>query len=60
MPEEVYEEDEMVGYDLDKQDQSGSSSGCVICIEGYAYGDGQSGDDYAEQVLSILILIFRT
>jgi snRNA-activating protein complex subunit 3 len=25
-------------------------SGCVVCIEGVAYGDGQSDEDYSEYV----------
>jgi snRNA-activating protein complex subunit 3 len=47
LPEELAEDDVLVGYDAGKR-QTGR--GCVICIENVAYGDGQSGQDYAECV----------
>jgi snRNA-activating protein complex subunit 3 len=31
--------------------------GCVICIEGVAYGDGESEFDYAECVIPIPIVV---
>ena len=48
MPEEILDEDgQLIGY---RDDGKYVSSGCVICIEGVAYGDGQSEEDYSESV----------
>lgn len=44
-----------MGYDLTDQNPTRSSSGSVICIEGLAYGDGQSEEDYAEYVPFIFL-----
>lgn len=49
MPEEILDEDgQLIGYNDDVGKYV--SSGCVICIEGVAYGDGQSEEDYSESV----------
>jgi snRNA-activating protein complex subunit 3 len=45
LPEEVKDDERLVGYEIS---QPASSRGCVMCIEGIAYGDGQSEMDYAE------------
>ncbi|PFH53813.1 hypothetical protein AMATHDRAFT_45270 [Amanita thiersii Skay4041] len=45
MPQEIVREGKVVGYEC-----TGVASGCVICIEGHAYGDGKSSFDYAEQI----------
>ena len=50
LPEEIIADERVVGYD---NDQPTSSRGCVICIEGMAYGDGQSEVDYAESVSTL-------
>ncbi|KAF7967527.1 hypothetical protein HWV62_33978 [Athelia sp. TMB] len=46
IPDELLADGDFVGYDTSKKAQG--SSGCVICIEGSAYGDGMSESDYAE------------
>jgi snRNA-activating protein complex subunit 3 len=46
IPNEMVVDGEVVGFEPRPADQG--SSGCVICIEGMAYGDGMSEDDYAE------------
>jgi snRNA-activating protein complex subunit 3 len=48
IPPETCEDDEMVGYDIKGKQPPGVSTGAVICIEGLAYGDGRSEEDYAE------------
>ena len=45
-PEERLTDGEVTGYQ--RQNPTSGSSGCVICIEGKAYGDGMSESDYAE------------
>lgn len=47
LPTEVYEDDELVGYDLNIIHKN---TGAVILIEGVLYGDGQSDQDYATYV----------
>ena len=44
MPEEVYEDDELVGYDPNTIHKN---SGAVVLVEGVLYGDGQGEQDYA-------------
>ena len=44
MPEEVYEDDELVGYD---PNTIYKNSGAVVLIEGVLYGDGRGDQDYA-------------
>lgn len=44
MPEEVYEDGELVGYDPNTIHKN---PGAVILIEGVLYGDGQGEQDYA-------------
>ena len=44
MPEEVYEDDELVGYDLNTIHKN---PGAVVLIEGVLYGDGNEEQDYA-------------
>lgn len=45
MPEEVLNDDEKV---INYEKPTGSTNpGCVICIEGIAYGDGQNEEDYS-------------
>lgn len=47
-PSETRDEDGILtGYDL-KQPES---SGCVLCVNGVAYGDGLEVEDYAEYVI---------
>ncbi|KAF8639528.1 hypothetical protein AX17_001433 [Amanita inopinata Kibby_2008] len=46
IPREIIQDGDVVGYVPDEP--SDNNRGCVICIDGYAYGDGQSGGDYAE------------
>jgi snRNA-activating protein complex subunit 3 len=49
IPEERITNGELVGYETPTTGSAGKcSSGCVICIEGKAYGDGMSENDYAE------------
>lgn len=44
MPEEVYEDDELVGYNPNSIHKN---PGTVVLIEGVLYGDGQGDQDYA-------------
>lgn len=46
IPNETIVDGEVVGFETRSADQG--CSGCVICIEGMAYGDGTSENDYAE------------
>lgn len=46
IPEEIVEDGRVVGYE--KGSARTESSGHVMCVEGVAYGDGQSEEDYAE------------
>ncbi|KAG5219670.1 snRNA-activating protein of MW terminal-domain-containing [Salix suchowensis] len=46
-PEEIVEDGEVFGY---SQINNADNKPCVMCIEGLAYGDGQSDPDYAECV----------
>jgi snRNA-activating protein complex subunit 3 len=49
IPEEQVVDGEVSGYDTLTADSARrGSSGCVICIEDKAYGDGLSDSDYAE------------
>jgi snRNA-activating protein complex subunit 3 len=49
IPEERLANGEIVGYKTSTAESPETgSSGCVICIEGKAYGDGISENDYAE------------
>jgi snRNA-activating protein complex subunit 3 len=45
MPEEVYEDDELVGYDLNTIHKN---PGAVVLIEGVLYGNGNEEQDYAK------------
>jgi hypothetical protein len=45
MPEEVYEDDELVGYDPNTIHKN---PGAVVLIEGVLYGDDEGEQDYAE------------
>lgn len=48
LTEEILDDDRVTGYrDVPTR------PGCVICIEGVAYGDGESEFDYAECVIPI-------
>lgn len=47
MPEEIYEDDELVGYDPNTIHQN---SGATLLIEGVLHGDDQSEQDYARYV----------
>lgn len=47
IPKEIYNGDEMLGYELG-ENALPESAGCVVCIEGRAYGDGENEEDYAE------------
>lgn len=44
MPEEVYEDDELIGYD---PNTTHKNSGAVVLIEGVLYGDDEGEQDYA-------------
>jgi snRNA-activating protein complex subunit 3 len=49
IPKERIANGKVVGYETPTAENlEGGSSGCVICIEGKAYGDGMSERDYAE------------
>jgi snRNA-activating protein complex subunit 3 len=49
LPAERIADGEVVGYEIPtKESARRGSSGCVICVEGKAYGDGMSENDYAE------------
>ena len=48
IPQQIIQDDKVIGY---SENEAAAANGCVICIEGYAYGDGNSGSDYAEYVL---------
>ncbi|TFK54170.1 hypothetical protein OE88DRAFT_1625240 [Heliocybe sulcata] len=52
LPAETLLEGTVVGYDA--QSPPTPSPGCVICIEGLAYGDGQNEPDYADKLLEFL------
>lgn len=55
MPEEVYEDDELVKYD---QNTIHKNSGAVVLIEGVLYGDGQGDRDYAGYIGSPELFFF--
>ena len=40
---------------IDVYDLRPGQGGCLICIEGVLYGDGQSDRDYSELVLSTIL-----
>lgn len=45
MPDEVYEDGELVGYDPNTMHEN---SGAVVLIEDVLYGDDQGDQDYAK------------
>ncbi|KAF7315511.1 Expansin-like EG45 domain-containing protein [Mycena indigotica] len=49
--EEILEDDRVVGY---KSDGPPTRPGCVVCVEGMAYGDGESETDYADKLIQHL------
>ena len=57
MPEEVYEDDELVGYDPNVVHKN---PGAVVLIEGVLYGDDQSEQDYARRAGFTNLLPTRT
>lgn len=48
-PEQIRADGAVIEYR--KNGASRSSGGCVVCVEGLAYGDGQNEVDYAEYVV---------
>src|ERR1700722_9458500 len=52
LPEEMLDGDRIVGYDPKRRQ---SNTGYVLCIEGIAYGDGQSEMDYSEYVYAAYV-----
>ena len=51
MPKEVMDDHRnVVGYTYESEGRDGETAakGCLLLIEGVAYGDGRLGDDYAE------------
>ncbi|KIM91888.1 hypothetical protein PILCRDRAFT_809875 [Piloderma croceum F 1598] len=53
IPEERMVNGEIVGYETPTAESPETgSSGCVICIEGKAYGDGISENDYADKLIA--------
>ncbi|KII92802.1 hypothetical protein PLICRDRAFT_37596 [Plicaturopsis crispa FD-325 SS-3] len=52
IPEEIVEDGRVVGYE--KGSARTESSGHVMCVEGVAYGDGQSEEDYADKLIKHL------
>ncbi|KAF9501878.1 hypothetical protein BDN71DRAFT_1438604 [Pleurotus eryngii] len=48
IPEEIVEDGEVFGY---SQINNADNKPCVMCIEGLAYGDGQSDPDYADKLI---------
>lgn len=52
IPKEIIRDGELVGYDAKGPPEP--STGCVICLEGVAYGDGQNESDYADKLLGVL------
>lgn len=52
LPSETLDDDGKYTYADSSSNVPPPSSGFVICIEGVAYGDGMSEDDYAEYVSS--------
>ncbi|KAJ4483220.1 snRNA-activating protein of 50kDa MW C terminal-domain-containing protein [Lentinula aciculospora] len=51
-PEEIREDDKVVGYK--ETNGMNGSSGCVIVINGLAYGDGLNEEDYADKLMQHL------
>jgi len=52
IPEERMVDGEVVGYETPTAESAGrGSSGCVVCVEGKAYGDGMSDNDYADKLI---------
>ncbi|KAJ7178353.1 snRNA-activating protein of 50kDa MW C terminal-domain-containing protein [Mycena crocata] len=47
IPEEILDDERITGYRNDVP----TRPGCVICIEGVAYGDGESEFDYADRLI---------
>ncbi|KAJ7496121.1 snRNA-activating protein of 50kDa MW C terminal-domain-containing protein, partial [Mycena galericulata] len=50
IPEEILDEGRITGYQNDVL----TRPGCVICVEGFAYGDGESEFDYADKLIQHL------
>ncbi|KAF8210461.1 snRNA-activating protein of 50kDa MW C terminal-domain-containing protein [Mycena galopus ATCC 62051] len=50
MLEEILDDDRVTGY----RDDVPTRPGCVICIEGLAYGDGENESDYADKLIQHL------
>ncbi|KAF4567565.1 hypothetical protein EYR40_006566 [Pleurotus pulmonarius] len=48
IPEEIIEDGEVFGY---SQVDNADNKPCVMCIEGFAYGDGHSDPDYADKLI---------
>ena len=57
MPEEIYEDGELVGYDPNTIHKN---PGAVSLIEGVLYGDDQSGQDYARCANFARLVLFLT
>lgn len=61
MPNEVVDSHgNVVGYTYESEEQAEETAahageGCLLLIEGVAYGDGRFGDDYAEYVRSLYV-----
>ncbi|KAJ7217885.1 snRNA-activating protein of 50kDa MW C terminal-domain-containing protein [Mycena pura] len=53
--EEILNEDSVAGY----RDDAPTRPGCVICIEGLAYGDGESEFDYADKLIQHLKTVLK-
>lgn len=55
IPKEIQDDSgERIGYEMPTaRTVREACSGCVICIEGVAYGDGQNMVDYAEKLLKL-------
>jgi len=51
MPQQIIQDGKVIGY---TENEAVADDGCVICIEGYAYGDGDSGGDYADKLMEHL------
>jgi snRNA-activating protein complex subunit 3 len=49
IPRQITRDGKVTGYtENDTTTTTTAADGCVICIEGFAYGDGNSGSNYAE------------
>ncbi|KAH8119066.1 snRNA-activating protein of 50kDa MW C terminal-domain-containing protein [Phellopilus nigrolimitatus] len=54
IPPEKRHNGKTIGYE---DDEPPPHSGCVVCIEGIAYGDGQSEEDYSDKLIKQFELI---